>query len=79
MYRIKYINFNLLPFFVRDLCGGETYLLNNHHTWSLVLAENTTRGRRYLLKHLVLDGKVYSNFCTWATRYYAICSLKTPY
>ncbi len=29
MYRIKYINFHLVPFFVRDLLGGETYLPNN--------------------------------------------------
>ncbi len=29
VYRIKYINFNLVLFFVRDLHGGETYSLNN--------------------------------------------------
>ncbi len=29
MYRIKYVNFNLVPFCVRNLRGGETYLLNN--------------------------------------------------
>ncbi len=29
MYRIKYINFNLVPVFVCDLRDGETYLLNN--------------------------------------------------
>ncbi len=32
MYRIKYINFNLVPVFVRDLRGGETYVLNYLHT-----------------------------------------------
>ncbi len=29
MYKIKHINFNLVLFFVCDLRGGETYLLNN--------------------------------------------------
>ncbi len=39
MYRIKYINFNLVPDFVCDLRGGETYLLNNPRECKLVLWE----------------------------------------
>ncbi len=40
MYRTKYINFNLVAFFVRDLCGGETYLVNNPRI--ICIFNNTT-------------------------------------